>query len=117
MRLSAATQEFPRSEVCNVHGVGIKFLNVGDAMAAEQQAGRAPFSKGAYYLGKMVWSKGYRELVDLLHQNYGSLGSQLNVDVFGSGEDSEAVRSEASAKGLKLQFHKGRDHADTSLHQ
>lgn len=100
-----------------MHGVGVKFLDVGDAMAAEQHAGRTPFSKGAYYLGKMVWSKGYRELVDLLHLNYNSLGSQLKVDVYGSGEDSEAVRREADAKGLKLQFYKGRDHADTSLHQ
>jgi digalactosyldiacylglycerol synthase len=35
----------------------------------ESENSKARFSKGAYYLGKMVWGKGYRELVDLLAQN------------------------------------------------
>ncbi|CAI5504506.1 unnamed protein product [Closterium sp. Naga37s-1] len=116
VRLSAATQDFPRASVCNVHGVGVKFLNIGQRVAAEMQDGGKPFSQGAYYLGKMVWGKGYRELVDLLAENRGALGG-LKVDVFGSGEDSEAVRSEAKAKGLSMKFHAGRDHADSSLHK
>ncbi|CAI5463845.1 unnamed protein product [Closterium sp. Yama58-4] len=116
VRLSAATQDFPRASVCNVHGVGVKFLNIGQRVAAEMQDGGKPFSQGAYYLGKMVWGKGYRELVDLLAENRGALGG-LKVDVFGSGEDSEAVRAEAKAKGLSMKFHAGRDHADASLHK
>ncbi|CAI5506075.1 unnamed protein product [Closterium sp. Naga37s-1] len=116
VRLSAATQDFPRASVCNVHGVGVKFLNIGQRVAAEMQDGGKPFSQGAYYLGKMVWGKGYRELVDLLAENRGALGG-LKVDVFGSGEDSEAVRAEAKAKGLTMKFHAGRDHADSSLHK
>ena len=73
------------------------------------------FSKGAYYLGKMVWGKGYRELLDLLEENKESLGD-IDVDVFGSGADSGEVRAEAQAKKLRVKFHPGRDHADTSLH-
>ena len=65
LRLSAATQDLPRSVVCNVHGVNPKFLKIGEKMAAERQNGQQVFSKGAYFLGKMVWAKGYRELIDL----------------------------------------------------
>eukprot|EP00475_Leptophrys_vorax_P042378 TRINITY_DN79950_c0_g1_i1.p1 TRINITY_DN79950_c0_g1~~TRINITY_DN79950_c0_g1_i1.p1 ORF type:complete len:940 (-),score=73.81 TRINITY_DN79950_c0_g1_i1:254-3073(-) len=125
VRLSAATQQFPRSTVCNVHGVGNKFLDVGarmaEAMTNSSSSGNgsgasSPFSAGAYYLGKMVWGKGYRELVDLLAGNREALGP-LQVDVYGSGEDSEDVRREATAKGLTMAFHPGRDHADSSLHK
>ncbi|GJP47046.1 hypothetical protein CLOM_g6277 [Closterium sp. NIES-68] len=116
VRLSAATQDFPRASVCNVHGVGVKFLDIGQRVAREMHAGGKPFSQGAYYLGKMVWGKGYRELVDLLAENRDALGG-IKVDVFGSGEDSDAVRAEARAKGLSMKFHAGRDHADASLHK
>ena len=174
IRLSGATQELPRSHICNVHGVGERFLAIGEKMAAaaaaiaegkvvpgkqrkakghgkkqlqqQQLAEQAPaavrveapevaatssssssssksssrvkasaFSKGAYYLGKMVWGKGYRELLDLLEENRESLGD-IDVDVFGSGADSGEVRAEAHAKKLRVKFHPGRDHADTSLH-
>eukprot|EP00897_Mesotaenium_endlicherianum_P009667 jgi/Mesen1/8729/ME000052S08156 len=118
IRLSAATQDMPRSTVCNVHGVSSKFLSIGARMADEAASGHVPFSKGAYYLGKMVWSKGYRELVDLLaeHNRNGALEG-LKVDVYGTGEDSNAVQAAAQQHRLRMKFHKGRDHADSALHQ
>lgn len=61
LRLSATTQDLPKSVVCNVHGVNPKFLKIGERVAAERELGQQAFSKGAYFLGKMVWAKGYRE--------------------------------------------------------
>eukprot|EP00850_Spirogloea_muscicola_P022290 SM000286S10653 [mRNA] locus=s286:66148:82554:- [translate_table: standard] len=116
LRLSAATQELPRSMVCNVHGVCPKFLDIGERVASAKLEGRPVFNRGAYYLGKMVWSKGYRELVDLLAENKATLGS-LKVDVFGTGEDSGEVQATAQARKLRMRFHKGRDHADAMLQQ
>jgi digalactosyldiacylglycerol synthase len=84
LRLSAATQALPRSSVCNVHGVSPKFLNIGKQLANESENSKARFSKGAYYLGKMVWGKGYRELVDLLAQNKDVLDN-TQLDVFYEG--------------------------------
>ncbi|KAJ4971949.1 hypothetical protein NE237_005048 [Protea cynaroides] len=115
LRLSAATQDLPKSIICNVHGVNPKFLSVGEKVAAERQLGQKTFSKGAYFLGKMVWAKGYRELIDLLAKHKNDL-DDFKLDVFGNGEDAHEVQSVAKKLDLNLNFMKGRDHADDSLH-
>ncbi|XP_043699263.1 digalactosyldiacylglycerol synthase 1, chloroplastic-like isoform X2 [Telopea speciosissima] len=115
LRLSAATQDLPKSIICNVHGVNPKFLRVGEKVAAERQLGQETFSKGAYFLGKMVWAKGYKELIDLLAKHKNDL-EDFKLDVFGNGEDAHEVQSVAKTLDLNLNFLKGRDHADDSLH-
>ncbi|CAO2147744.1 unnamed protein product [Urochloa humidicola] len=115
LRLSGATQDLPKSMICNVHGVNPKFLEVGERMAAERESGKQSFSKGAYFLGKMVWAKGYRELIDLYAKHKSDLEG-FNLDIYGNGEDSHEVQSTARKLNLNLNFHKGRDHADDSLH-
>jgi digalactosyldiacylglycerol synthase len=115
LRLSAATQDLPRSVICNVHGVNPKFLNIGEKVATERKCGQKAFSKGAYFLGKMVWAKGYRELIDLLSKHKNELAC-FSLDAYGNGEDSEAVQAAARKSDLNINFFKGRDHADDSLH-
>ncbi|PKA47019.1 Digalactosyldiacylglycerol synthase 1, chloroplastic [Apostasia shenzhenica] len=115
LRLSAATQDLPRSVICNVHGVNPKFLKVGEKIAAETESGKQAFSKGAYFLGKMVWAKGYKELIDLLAKHKNELEG-FNLDVYGNGEDSQNVQSTAKKLQLNMNFLRGRDHADDSLH-
>ncbi|XP_074281512.1 digalactosyldiacylglycerol synthase 1, chloroplastic isoform X1 [Silene latifolia] len=116
LRLSAATQDLPKSLICNVHGVNPKFLEIGEKLASERASGQQAFSEGAYFLGKMVWAKGYRELIDLLSKHKNELDS-LKLDVFGNGEDAHEVQSLAKRLNLNLNFQKGRDHADDSLHR
>ena len=84
-------------------------------MAAERERGKQTFSKRAYFLGKMVWAKGYRELIDLLVKYKKDLDG-FNLDVFGNGEDAHEVQSTAKRLDLNLNFMKGRDHADDILH-
>uniref|UniRef100_J3LDL0 Digalactosyldiacylglycerol synthase 1, chloroplastic n=1 Tax=Oryza brachyantha TaxID=4533 RepID=J3LDL0_ORYBR len=115
LRLSAATQDLPKSIVCNVHGVNPKFLKIGDKLMADRENGQQSFSKGAYFLGKMVWAKGYRELLGLLDKRRIDLQG-FKLDVYGSGEDSHEVQSTAKKLNLNVNFFKGRDHADDSLH-
>ncbi|KAK1426182.1 hypothetical protein QVD17_14851 [Tagetes erecta] len=115
LRLSAATQDLPKSVICNVHGVNPKFLEIGERMTAEKEAGEQKFSKGAYFLGKMVWAKGYRELIDLLAKQKQDLNG-FKLDVYGNGEDAHEVQSAAKSLDLNVNFMKGRDHADDSLH-
>ena len=115
LRLSAATQDMPKSTVCNVHGVNPKFLEVGERIAAERAMGEPAFSKGAYFLGKMVWAKGYKELIDLMAKHKNDLEG-FNLDVYGTGQDSHEVKTTASSLKLNLNFLNGRDHADDSLH-
>ncbi|KAK9170303.1 hypothetical protein Syun_002443 [Stephania yunnanensis] len=115
LRLSAATQDLPKSVVCNVHGVNPKFLKIGERVAQQRESGQQSFSKGAYFLGKMVWAKGYRELIDLLDKHKKDLDG-FKLDVYGNGEDANEVQSAAKKLNLNLNFLKGRDHADDSLH-
>lgn len=84
-------------------------------MTEERELGQHAFSKGAYVLGKMVWAKGYRELIDLLSKHKNDLDG-FNLDVFGNGEDAHEVQTAAKRLDLNLNFMKGRDHADDSLH-
>ncbi|KAL2951040.1 hypothetical protein AAZX31_19G024700 [Glycine max] len=115
LRLSAATQDLPKSVICNVHGVNPEFLKIGEKIAAERELGQKAFTKGAYFLGKMVWGKGYKELIDLLAKHKADLDG-FKLDVFGNGEDANEVQSAARRLDLNLNFQKGRDHADDSLH-
>ncbi|PQQ14682.1 digalactosyldiacylglycerol synthase 2 chloroplastic isoform X1 [Prunus yedoensis var. nudiflora] len=115
IRLSAATQEYPKSIICNVHGVNPKFLEIGKKKLEQQQNGIQAFTKGAYYIGKMVWSKGYKELLDLLRDHQKEL-TGLEVDLYGTGEDSDQVQETAKRLELAVRVHPGRDHADLLFH-
>ncbi|GLT77580.1 hypothetical protein SLA2020_491500 [Shorea laevis] len=115
IRLSAATQDYPGSIICNVHGVNPKFLDTGKKMHEQLQSGNRPFTKGAYYIGKMVWSKGYKELLKLLHDHQKELAG-LEVDLFGSGQDSDEVKEAAKKLEITVRVHPGRDHADPLFH-
>lgn len=50
------------------------------------------FSKGAYFIGKVLWGKGYTELLDMVSRHREKSGN-LSVDVFGSGQDLVEVNS------------------------
>lgn len=116
IRLSAATQEYANSIICNVHGVNPRFLDIGKEKIDQQQHGARAFSKGAYYIGKMVWSKGYKELLKLLKDNQKELQG-LEIDLYGNGEDSDQVREAAKKLDLVVRVHPGRDHADPIFHE
>nr|XP_043622589.1 digalactosyldiacylglycerol synthase 2, chloroplastic [Erigeron canadensis] len=115
IRLSGATQELPRSVICNVHGVNPKFLDIGMKKKEQQKHESHAFTKGAYYIGKMVWSKGYKELLQLLRDHQKELGG-LEVDLFGTGEDSAQIQEAASELNLNIRVYPGRDHADPLFH-
>lgn len=116
IRLSAATQELPRSIICNIHGVNPKFLDIGRNIHEQKQKGNWSFKRGAYYIGKMVWNKGYRELLQLLLKHQDQL-SDLQIDLYGNGEDSDQVREAAEKLRLTINVHPGRDHADPLFHE
>lgn len=64
----------------------------------------------------MVWSKGYKELLKLLHDHQKEL-SRLEVDLYGSGEDSVQVQEAAEKIGESVRVHPGQDHADPLFHE
>lgn len=116
VKLSDAVQPLARQDTMFVHGVSPNFLRVGEAKAAEAADGAQPFNKGAYFLGKVLWAKGYTELLERMKEHATRTGNNLPVDVYGTGPDMEAIQEEAANRRLALHFNGPRDHADTSLH-
>ncbi|QCE12257.1 digalactosyldiacylglycerol synthase [Vigna unguiculata] len=107
--------EYTESIICNVHGVNPKFLEIGEKKKEQQQEGVKAFTKGAYFIGKMIWSKGYKELLQLL-QNHQQALSELEIDLFGNGEDSDEVQKAAEKLQMTVRVNPGRDHADALFH-
>lgn len=116
VKLSDAVQDLPRQTTEFVHGVAESFLKVGEKKAKASRDGAPRFSKGAYFLGKCVWAKGYTELIDLLSENKEKLGDGVSVDCYGTGEDLQDVKHESEKRKLGLQFLGARDHLDESIH-
>lgn len=116
VKLSDAVQDLPRQTTEFVHGVAESFLKVGEKKAKAPRDGAPRFSKGAYFLGKCVWAKGYTELIELLSENKERLGDGVSVDCYGTGEDLQDVKLESEKRKLGLQFLGARDHLDDSIH-
>lgn len=93
-----------------------KYLAVGKKKMEQLQSGGHAFTKGAYYIGKMVWSKGYKELIRLLSDHPKDF-VDLELDLFGSGEDSDAVQEAVRNLDLTVRVHPARDHVDPIFHE
>lgn len=91
MKLSDAVQTLPRQTTQFIHGVPQQFLAVGDKKSAPAAEGEARFSRGAYFMGKAVWAKGYTELLSLLDSHRTAGHDEHHIDCYGNGEDLEAV--------------------------
>jgi digalactosyldiacylglycerol synthase len=70
-------------------------------------AGQTDSCQGLYFMGKLIWEKGFRELIDLLA---GAVDSSVDhsadpsIDVFGIGRDRAAIADYARARGVQLNF-------------
>jgi len=111
IRLSDALQPLPRAITCNVHGVRADFLDIGARVRPRH------FHRGAYFLGKALWAKGHRLLLDYLSLQRTRGEPPTPVDVFGHGEDLGAIRAEAERMGVSLSFHGPTDHAGSRLRE
>mgnify|MGYP001197387542 CR=1 FL=1 len=140
IKLSGAVQDFARSVTVNVHGVSPHFIGVGrkiaeakdvkpiaeategedvDAEATDVEAEEATdvksstFTKGGYFIGKVVWAKGYLELLERVaeYNETAAPKDKLALDVFGDGDDFKDVIKTAARQKLPLTFHGRADHA------
>ena len=124
IKLSDAVQDFARSVTVNVHGVSPHFIEVGRkvAQAAEERgrgasadrvASAGSFTKGGYFIGKVLWAKGYLELIERVKEYNAAAApkDRLELDVFGDGDDFKDVKGTAERGGLPLTFHGRADHA------
>ncbi|CAL8470017.1 g9559 [Coccomyxa elongata] len=82
----------------------------------KEEASSYQFTRGAYFIGKAVWGKGYTELLDLLLAHKEAHNTNLPVDVFGTGEDLEDIKERADDRQLAVSFLGARDHLDDAIH-
>uniref|UniRef100_A0A0G4HM89 digalactosyldiacylglycerol synthase n=1 Tax=Chromera velia CCMP2878 TaxID=1169474 RepID=A0A0G4HM89_9ALVE len=108
IKLSDTLQDFAKEKetTCNVHGVRNDFLKVGD------RAQRVGFSKGAYFLGKAIWAKGQRQLIEFLSKYRDRKGESVEIDVFGNGDDFEEISDLAKEMNVRASMRPGTDHAE-----
>ena len=118
MKLSATLPDVSGENIeCNVHGVRAEFLAIGSAAAQ-----RVEPTSGAYFLGKALYTKGYRELLSAmstyrdLHGGSGEVGIP-HVDTYGSGPDFNEIVDEIDASQLPITPHTGIDHAHPTMHR
>jgi digalactosyldiacylglycerol synthase len=77
------------------------------------------FTKGCYFLGKVVWGKGFHELLERVEAHNTSADGAaypLELDVYGNGEDFHSVTQTSAEKNLPLTFHGRADHASDAMH-
>lgn len=87
IKLSDAVQHFPNSVTRNVHGVRDKFMNIGIRRSG-------PFPRGAYFMGKVLWAKGYRDLINCMIEHYNLTNEPLAIDFYGAGPDVPQVKQQ-----------------------
>jgi len=129
VKLSATLPDVPGYNlVCNVHGVRAEFLAIGAAAAERSKGGDTAWPGGAYFLGKAMFTKGYRELIEALvsyrNERRGESGESEGesdvelplVDTYGSGPEFEQIVAQIEGEALPIDAHPGIDHAHPTIH-
>lgn len=106
IKLSGALQEFaPEKEVvANVHGVRNKYLEIGDSQAARG------FTKGAYFVGKLAWAKGFGEMFSLMRYLEQRTGRCFDIDIYGNGPHENEIKTTAMKQRIRGTFMGAKDH-------
>jgi digalactosyldiacylglycerol synthase len=115
IKLSDAVQPLPRQATQYVHGAPGCFLDIGDEASQPAPDGQPRFSKGAYTLGKMVWGKGWEELLELLERQRDRGEPLPELAGFGSGEAEDSIHKRANDGKLNIKFMGRVDHLDPQL--
>lgn len=89
VKLSGVLQEFGGSEIIeNIHGIRKAYLDEGRRRRLRQGArgGRA------YFIGKLLWAKGFDQLIELQSSFLDRTGEYFDIDIYGSGPDEDQIK-------------------------
>lgn len=122
IKLSGTLQQFcPEKELVeNVHGVRRTFLDIGEELRTKlisQNMDDDPVfspdaaTPAAYFIGKMLWSKGLGSLMELIKYAE-SAGLQIKMDMYGGGPNKDEAATKAKQMGLDMSFHGPIDHSE-----
>ena len=94
IKLSGVLQSFaPEKEVtCNVHGVRPDFLSPPkDNNTFNQQEQSIGTGTIVYFVGKLLWAKGFDHLLDIQDRYRKRTGTFFPIDIYGGGPDEKAI--------------------------
>ncbi len=90
IRTSSVYPDFPNSQQFYVNGIHPSFLETPLANLN---------SNKIYFMGKIIWEKGFHELIDLL-----SSSKIHEMDIFGPDGDRDAIETYAKSKGIRFHY-------------
>ncbi len=88
--LGSAISPLPHSQQLNTSGIHPSFFT---------HPPLKEHSKTIYFMGKLIWEKGFRELIDLLADT-----EVQEIDIYGMGESKKAIDEYAQKKQIQLNF-------------
>ncbi|KAL7507055.1 hypothetical protein ACHAXN_004266 [Cyclotella atomus] len=93
IKLSNVLQTFvPGKEVVeNVHGIRGTYLNEGRRICSTKPL-LVNRQRKAYFLGKLIWGKGFSEMLELQSRYHKSTRSYFAIDIFGTGNDENEIK-------------------------
>jgi hypothetical protein len=87
IRLSSTLPSLCNKEVTsNVHGVRHEFLEA--PVPSDDSFKGAP----VYFIGKLIWAKGFDDVLDLQEKFNEATGNYFSMDVYGSGNDENSIQ-------------------------
>ena len=96
VKLSGVLQEFGSMSECveNVHGIRQTFLKEGKRRRASLTSSLqiSTEQRRAYFIGKLLWAKGFDHMLDLQTCFRERTGEHFEVDIFGSGPDEDEIK-------------------------
>ena len=95
IRLSAVLPSLaPEKEVtCNVHGVRSEFLDPATVhVEGASLSDATPFFAAVYFIGKVIWAKGFDKVLDLQELYKNENGGYFAMDIYGGGNDERAIK-------------------------
>ena len=97
VKLSGVLQEFAPMGECieNVHGIRETYLKEGERrrqMMSTTMTTPVRIRRRAYFIGKLLWAKGFDQLLELETSYRERSGDYFEIDIFGSGPDELEIK-------------------------
>lgn len=88
--LGNVIRPMPKVQTLNTSGIHPTFFQTLPIVSNSQKI---------YFMGKLIWEKGFRELIDLL-----ATTQTREIDIFGIGKDQPAIETYAQRQGIHFHY-------------
>ena len=95
----------------NVHGIRETYLKEGQRRRTSSPTTQSNEKRRAYFIGKLLWAKGFDQLLELQASFRDRIGENFEIDIYGSGPDEDEIKrafygDESDENGILDKFNK-----------